>query len=347
MAARGLLAGSLAALLAPAALGAPVATEGVSGAVERIGAMPGVRTVHVWRGEELLAARAFHGASFGPHDVKSLSKSVLSALVGIALERGLLPGLDAKLPELLPERSAAFDDPRKREIRLRHLLAMTSGLASTSGKSYGAWVASSDWARAKLARPMEARPGEKFLYSTGSSHLVATALARACRCDLLEWGNEVLFRPLGVRVASWATDPQGVRFGGNSFRIEPEALGRFGRLYLDGGVRERRRLVPAAWIEETTRRHADGWPDRYGSYGLLWWVPPFEERAFMAVGYGGQFLVVAPERRAVVVVTSTHAGKGEEWDRRFLAAVERELLPAVGPRAGSSASQGTQTSRLN
>jgi CubicO group peptidase (beta-lactamase class C family) len=187
---------------------------------------------------------------------------------------------------------------------------------------------------AALARPLEAEPGERFIYSTGSSHLVAAALARACECDLLEWGREVLFAPLGIEVASWAADPRGVRFGGNSFRIAPEALGRFGRLYLAGGEWNGKRLVPRDWIDATTRRQAEGWPDRYGAYGMLWWIPPFErERAFMAVGYGGQFLIVAPERGAVVVVTSTHEGKGKAWDRQLLGRVERELLARMGPPA--------------
>jgi CubicO group peptidase (beta-lactamase class C family) len=299
-------------------------------AVERLGALPGVRTVHVWRGDDRLAARAFRGADFGPHDIKSASKSILSALVGIAIERGVLPGLDAGLAELLPREASALDDPRKREVRLRHLLSMTTGLGSTSGARYGAWVGSRDWARAALARPLEARPGEKFVYSTGNSHLVATALARACRCDLLEWGRDVLFAPLGMEVAGWATDPAGVRFGGNSFRVTPEALGRFGRLYLAGGEWAGRRLLTAGWVETTTRRHAAGWPERYGAYGMFWWIPPFaRERAFMAVGYGGQFLIVAPARDAVVVVTSTVTGKGAPWDRELLARVERELLPAI------------------
>jgi CubicO group peptidase (beta-lactamase class C family) len=262
---------------------------------------------------------------------------VLSALVGIALERGVLPGLDAKLPELLAAEAAALDDARKREIRLRHLLTMTSGLASTSGRFYGAWVASRDWARAALARPLRGAPGERFDYSTGSSHLIATALARACRCDLLAFGREALFAPLGIEVAGWATDPKGVRFGGNSFRVTPEALGRFGHLYLAEGSWRGRQLVPASWVRETTRRHAVGWPDRYGAYGMLWWLPPFAERAVMAVGFGGQFLIVAPERDAVVVITSTNRGKGAAWDRELLRRVERELLPALGPRrAGPS-----------
>jgi CubicO group peptidase (beta-lactamase class C family) len=210
---------ALVAAVAPVAARAasPSAEEraALARAVARVGALDGVRTVHVWRGEELVGARAFRGAGFGAHDVKSVGKSVLSALVGIALERGLLVGLDAPVAELLPEEAAALD-ARKRGIRLRHLLSMTAGLASTSGRDYGAWVRTRDWARAALARPLVHPPGERFVYSTGNSHLVATALARACGCDLLAWGRRELFDPLDFVVADWARDPRGIRFGGNS-----------------------------------------------------------------------------------------------------------------------------------
>lgn len=319
---------------------APTPVQAVStpldAAVASIGEMSGVRTVHVWRGDELLAARAFRGADFGPHDVKSLSKSVLSALIGIALERRILPGLDAPIAELLPEESSGLDEERRRGITLRHLLTMTSGLGSTSGEHYGRWVASRNWVRAALGRPLEAAPGERFVYSTGNSHLLAAALTRAVGEDLLAWSRRVLFDPLGLEVAGWDRDPQGIRFGGNSFRITPEALGRFGRLYARGGRHRGAQLVPARWIEESTRGQAAGWPERYGAYGYLWWVPPFAtERAFLAAGYGGQFLLVVPERDLVVVLTSSHVGKGEPWDRELLRRLEHELLPVAAAVGGS------------
>ncbi|HSM14817.1 MAG TPA: serine hydrolase [Thermoanaerobaculia bacterium] len=318
-------------LAAQPSLGAQTPNPRLDRAVERLGAMEGVRTVDVWVGDERVASREFRGADHRAWDVKSASKSVLSALVGIALERGLLPGLDAPIAELLPEEAARLDDPAKRAITLRHLLTMTSGLGSTSGEHYGRWVGSADWVRAALARPLEHRPGEVFVYSTGSSHLVAAALERAVGRDLLAWGREALFDPLGLEVAGWAEDPQGRRFGGNSFRVTPEALGRLGRLYLAGGRWQGRQLVPAGWVAESTRAHAEGWPERYGAYGLLWWIPPFErERGFLASGYGGQFLLVLPERDAVVVVTATHRGKGAAWDRELFGRIERELVPALG-----------------
>lgn len=318
------------AVAAGGASAAPDDGAALVAAVERIGGFDGVRSVQVWSGDELRIERTFRGAGLGPHDVKSASKSVLSALVGIALERGLLPGLDATVGELLPEASEGLDE-RKRAITLGDLLAMESGLASTSGRAYGAWVAGGDWVRGALERPLERPPGSAFAYSTGNSHLVAAALTRACDCDLLEWGREVLFDPLGMEVVAWARDPSGIRFGGNSFRIAPAELAKIGRLYLSRGNRNGRQLVPREWIERSTRRHSDGWPDRYGAYGLLWWLPLLttDDGAFAAIGFGGQYLLVSPAFEAVIVVTSTHVAKGEPWDRRLLALLDEELLPAL------------------
>ncbi len=257
----------------------------------------------------------------GPGDavnIKSASKSLISALVGIALERGDLASLNTPVAELLPEAFAGADE-RKRSITLGHLLSMQSGLESTTGTGYGPWVSSRDWVRHAVARPLVAAPGSEFIYSTGNSHLLSAVLARATGKPTREFAREVLLEPLGIS-ASWSQDPQGTDFGGNELRMTPRALARFGQLYLQGGAWEGRQLVPAAWVAESTSRHAEGWPDRYGAYGYLWWLPPGRPGgAFMAVGYGGQFLYVVPEREMVVVITSTLEGKGAPWDRKLLA----------------------------
>ncbi len=97
------------------------------------------------------------------------------------------------------------------------------------------------------------------------------------------------------------------------------------------GCRGDRQLVPKAWLEASTRKVSEGWPDRYGTHGYLWWIPAMasERGAFLAVGYGGQFLLIAPASSAVVAVTSSHSGKGAAWDRELLRRLERELLPAT------------------
>jgi len=305
--------------------------ERLARGVERLDELAGLRSVLVMQGDQVVADESFAGSNLNdrPFDVKSASKSVLSALVGIAIERGRIDGLDATVGELLPAYARGLDDA-KRAITLGDLLAMESGLASTSGEHYGAWVTTDDWTAAALARPFESEPGSEFTYSTGNSHLVSAILTEATGKSTFELARESLFGPLGIEVAGWERSPEGYYFGGNSLRIAPRDLARVGRLYLAKGRWEGRRLLPAEWVEVSTRRHSEGWPERYGAYGYFWWLPPDDPwDSFAAIGYGGQFLYVVPELDMLAVVTSTLEGKGEEWDREAFSILREDVFGAA------------------
>ncbi len=309
-----------------ALLAGSVASAGpteVARAVDALAAMSGVETVAVEQYGDILAVRGDNA----PHNMKSLSKSLLSALVGIALDEGLFSGLDEPLSELLPDAHDWAASPAKGRITLGQLLTMTAGLEPTSGAAYGAWVSSPSWVAAALSRPLVAPPGTRFLYSTGNTHLLSAALTRASGLSTRAYAADRLLDPLGIRIAAWQKDPEGIFFGGNNLSLRPRDLLAFGRLYLHDGRLGTRQLVPAPWIALSTAVHSEGWPDRYGAYGYLWWVRP--NGAFMAVGYGGQYLYVAPAEHVVVVVTSTLTSKGADWDRDLLAILEERLLPAV------------------
>ncbi len=302
-----------------AALAAGLDPEAVARVAATIRALPGTRSLLVVEAGATRFEERWDGSGAGaPVNIKSAAKSLLSALVGIALERGDLRSLETPVAELLPQASSDLSDPVKRSLTVRHLLTMTSGLESTSGEGYGSWVASRDWVRYVVAGPLVTAPGRQFTYSTGNSHLLSAILTRVTGRATGDFAREVLLEPLGIE-ASWSRDPQGIDLGGNEMTMTPRALARFGQLYLQGGFWNGRQVLPAAWVEESTRQHAEGWPDRYGAYGYLWWLPPGRPGgAYMGVGYGGQFLYVAPEAQLVVVVTSTLEGKGTEWDRKLL-----------------------------
>lgn len=299
--------------------------EAVAAGVRALGAMTGVRCLLVVAGGELVVEEGFGGADPAAlHNLKSASKSLLSLLTGIALERGDLPGLDAPLAELLGRELGGG----RETIRLRHLLTMTSGLASTSGAGYGAWVAADDWTTAALAQPLLSPPGETFRYSTGNSHLLAAVLERATGEDLLDVARRTLFAPLGVGRVSWQESPEGVRFGGNNLSMAPRDLARVGLMLLNGGSWNGERVVPEGWIRQATASHAvppQDWAERYGEYGYLWWLPRDHDGAYAAVGYGGQFLYVAPAAGVAVVLTSTLESKGADWDRRVLEIFRRQF----------------------
>ena len=311
--------------------------DSIDRGVEKLSALGGVRTVLVVRHGAIVADRSFGGPGLNgtPHNLKSASKSLLSALVGIALDRGLFgeAGLGATLGDLLP--TYARDLPaEKRRITLGDLLTMQSGLRSTSRERYGPWVAHDNWVAAALAEPMVAEPGTEYHYSTGNTHLISAILTEASGKSTLELAREWLMRPIGGDVASWDRSPEGYYFGGNNLRMTPRDLARLGRLYLQGGRWDDRQIVPSSWVGESTARHATGWPERYGAYGYLWWIPredPWE--SYAAIGYGGQFLYVVPELDMLVVLTSSLEGKGADWDRAAFEIFREDLFGAAAELA--------------
>src|SRR5688572_20394205 len=165
-------------------------------------------------------------------NIKSASKSVIAALVGIALDRKLIPDIKTPIVTYFPE-LAKDPDVRKRAITVEHLLMMRPGLEGTSNRNYGAWVTSRNWVRHALARPMFAAPGEEMEYSTGNSHLLSAILTQATGKSTWQFANEVLARPLGFSLAQWPRDPQGIYFGGNDMLMTPRQMLAFGELYLN------------------------------------------------------------------------------------------------------------------
>ena len=282
--------------------------------------LPRLRSLLVSRDGELVFERYYQG--FGRDrlaNVKSASKSIVSALVGIALARGLIADVATPIASYFPE-LARDPDVRKRTITVEHLLTMRSGLEGTSNRNYGAWVLSPDWVRHALARPMFAPPGEEMEYSTGNTHLLSAILTTVAKTSTWQFANEALAGPLGFTFARWPRDPQGIYFGGNDMLMTPRQMVAFGELYLNGGRANGRQIVPAEWVEKscegrerTFRRGArafgpDGFPDplRDRRYGYGWWVRDFagHETCF-AWGYGGQYVFVVPDLALVVVTTSS------------------------------------------
>jgi CubicO group peptidase (beta-lactamase class C family) len=303
----------------------------VARVVETMGGLDGARALLIVHDGELIVEETFRGGRTDrPHNVKSVSKSLLGAAIGIAIDRGVLDGLDQPLAELLPDALPAGEDGRaKGRITLRHLLTQTTGLESTSGESYGAWVSSPDWVRAALARPLLDPPGKTFRYSTGNTHLLSAVLAKAAGTTTRAFVEEHLTGPVGIEIGSWSRDPQGIHLGGNEMSISPRDMARVALLALNGGRWGERQVVPREWMEDSLSRRTattPEWQDRYGAYGYLWWIP--REGEALAAGYAGQFIWLLPAEDMAVIVISDHEPKGAEWDARLFA-VRDQLMAAL------------------
>jgi CubicO group peptidase (beta-lactamase class C family) len=269
-------------------------------------------------------------------NVKSVSKSVLAALVGIALDRGDLPPLDTPVARWFPEHSDLLEDDPRARITLEDLLTMRSGLETTSFYNYGAWVAGSDWVRGQLRMPVEFEPGTTMRYSTGASHLVSVILERATGVRPSVYAARHLFGPIGVQGVHWDRDPQGHDFGGNNLSMTPRQMLRFGRLHLARGEYDGRRVLPTGWVERAwrprTRSHWNGF-----GYGYFWWYRRIAGTpVHYAWGHGGQRIFVLPEPGLVVVTTADlgPGGRGrmtrtldELLVRHVLGAIRRPATP--------------------
>jgi CubicO group peptidase (beta-lactamase class C family) len=275
-----------------------------------------------------------------PANLKSVSKTVLSLLVGLAIERGLIEGVDQPLSELLGPRFPAAATPGSERISVAHALSLQAGLQSTSGRNYGRWVQSTDWVAHVLTRPMVDRPGGRMIYSTGPSHLLSAALmevsGRSSRALARDW-----LAGIGVALGYWPNDPQGVAFGGNDMHISPHDLARIGELYRQGGVLDGRRVLPEAWVDASWTAYGTS-PWSGDDYGYGWFITRLAgQAAYYGRGYGGQALFVLPEAGLTVVVVSdpnppSSGGRQFRQVRELVALVAQTLDAEDGTdRAGS------------
>ncbi|TFV79439.1 class C beta-lactamase-related serine hydrolase [Blastococcus sp. CT_GayMR19] len=310
-------------------------------------AMDDVRAVLVIAGDRTVVEEYYGTTANEYRNVFSVTKSVMSTLIGIAIDEGLL-ALDDTLAELLPAHAGAMT-PEVAATTLEQLLTMTGGFLDTSNPSVGAVVfEQADWVAASLGSA--SRPaGVDFAYSDPGSHLVAAALAQATDRSVLDYAREKLFGPLGVDTdpaaqpsftpeglaeyeaadLAWPVDPQGLHTGFGHLKLRPRDMAALGSLYLHGGTVDGRQVVSEDWTLDATsmRVTARGPGD---GYGYLWWVGEADgSPAYMAVGYGGQLVEVVPDRDLVVAI-STDVGLHATVDAtQLIYLVDSVIAPAV------------------
>ncbi|MEM8789780.1 MAG: serine hydrolase [Pseudomonadota bacterium] len=301
--------GAVAAGLAAAALSGfgrtAAAASGYDAALSRAAALDQLHALVIADRQTVLAAKAFRGPALDrPANVKSVSKSIVALLTGIAIDQGILPGPAARLGDIAPRLIPTGADPRAADITIADLLTLRAGLQRTSGANYGGWVASRDWVADALARPFVADPGARFLYSTGTTHVLGAVLAERSGQSLLQLARDWLGAPLDITVPAWTRDPQGRYMGGNNMALAPLALARLGQSLLNGGAWQGRQVVPSGWLAQSWTARTRS-PFSRHDYGYGWFLTDLAgTRVAYARGYGGQMLYVAPDRGLTVAVTS-------------------------------------------
>ena len=275
------------------------------------------------------------------HDLRSVTKSVTSALFGVAMASGAIRDLDAPVLSYFPE----YEDlrtPERLRIRLRDVLSMTSGLEwDESSRPYGdplnsetATDAANDRYRFILSRPIVAAPGEKFRYSGGDTMLLAAVIERATKQRLGKYAEQVLFRPLGIERHEWIAYSDGTEIAASGLRLLPRDMAKFGLLYLQGGRWRGQQVVPETWVKASTSAQAkvSDRPFGFQNYGYQWWLGSARNDAhtpwIMAVGNGGQRIMLIPSRDLVMVVTAGMYNSPAQTDITFEILLDG-VLPAV------------------
>jgi CubicO group peptidase (beta-lactamase class C family) len=305
---------------------------GLDAVLDRAADIAPLETVLVAVDGERIAERGYRGHSVtAPTNIKSASKSVISVLVGIAIDRGLLEGPDQPIAPLLARDLPADPDPRLARVTIGNLLSMQAGLERTSGPNYGRWVASPNWVRAALAEPFVDEPGGAMLYSTGSTHLLSAILSRVTGRSTLALARDWLAPVDEFAIAAWDRDPQGVYLGGNQMAMSPRSLLAFGELARTKGLApDGTRVVSAAWLETS-------WQPRTASrftgdgYGYGWFLRDIAGVPVRyAWGYGGQMLYVVPDLDLTIAMTSDEtAPSGRTGHRDALHDLAGEIIKEV------------------
>ncbi|MDP4199002.1 MAG: serine hydrolase [Bacteroidota bacterium] len=284
--------------------------------------IPSVAAIIVERSDTIEFEKYFHGArADSALHVMSVTKSFVSAIAGAAYDRALFRNFDTLVLSVLPQyalraptahsirgwQDYQADDSMRRQLTMRHLLTMQTGLDwNDFGDAMTLLSISSDPVRFMLDVPFDTLPGSEFNYCSGSATVFGAALAQLVGTDLLTFADSTIFGPAGITIGRWDTDPEGRCLGAAGLYVTPRNLLRFGELYLHKGMAGGKRILGEAWIDSSLAQHAklDHWDVTPGvnGYGYYWWRRKSHgHQVYYASGYGGQLLYVVPDLDMVIV----------------------------------------------
>lgn len=310
-------------------------------AYRNAGNLDNIYSLLVIKNGYLIAEKYFNGATFlEQNGIASTTKSITSALTGIALREGFLNNIEQKMEEFFPEINFENLDPRKSNITIRHILQMRSGYPWEEFDGYLDEYLSTTYFIPFIEEfPLMYDPGTHFGYSMTTSHLMGIILARASESDLRSFYQTYLFDLLGITIGNWYTDSLGYYYSGGTMCLSPREMARFGQLYLDSGVYSGDQIVPSEWVEESLQTYSAHTYDtdifvniHQLGYGYYWWSGFSGTHQFnFAWGHGGQMIAIVSDIDLVVVVTARgSSGFGAEvWQN------EKSVMEIVGRLIGS------------
>jgi CubicO group peptidase (beta-lactamase class C family) len=345
-----------------------VNSDQLAAAFRHAGSLRPMLSLLVLKNNFLIGEEYFHGATRdSAYNIKSVSKSILSALTGVALREGFIKSLDEPVSTFFPEYFGPVDqnqigwarlrvgtDHERRKVTIRHLLTHTSGWVWDENQLlFSAWLWSSDYVRFFFELPLYGKVGERFVYNTGGTHVLSALLARVSGKTTREFAERYLLGPAGMEVKRWDRAPEGTYIGGAEMHFTARDMAKFGLLYLNHGRLWDKQILTEDWVRESTAEHVkagygtrkdvevpESWiwaylqPGHFTGYGYLWWRRDSAGyETYVALGYGGQFIFVIPKLKTVLAATSA-------WDREtnpnrmahylsFFEVIDKEIIPAI------------------
>jgi len=257
----------------------------------------GINGVLVIRnGNIVLEANGYAYGSEDKRNIYSCTKSVTSALVGIAIDKGYIKNVRQPVLDFFPNRDAKHLAADKRAMTLENLLTMTAGLECRDSYLYR-WrdldrmTQYRDWIQFMIDLPMAEAPGTRFEYCNGASFLLSAILQEQTGMTALSFAEKHLLGPLGISDVRWQANPQGITIGWGRIYMRPRDMAKIGYLYLNNGIWDGKRIISSQWIKRSTRKHIAA--TLLPGYGYQWWISG--GGMYAAVGHEGQFIMVAPD----------------------------------------------------
>ena len=312
--------------------------EMLSNAVDEAEGKGFIASLLIVRNGFLVAENYFSGGQSKDeaYSIRSITKSFVSALIGIALKENYIDSLNQRILDFFPEYVTQDMDARKFDITIKHLLTMKAGFDRDENVD-PLFDANSHWIKDTIELPLMNDPGDTFCYSTMGTHLLSGIITKATGMSTLSFAEEYLCEPLQISIRVWDQDPQGVYFGGGSMDLTPRDMARFGTLYLMHGSLDGIQILPPEWIEASIRNYTGeertwGVLEEFG-YGYLWWLGKIHDhRIYFAIGYAGQYIINIPDLDMVIVTTSIFPFTSEMADDQATSIMEfiaHHILPAV------------------
>ncbi|MBT8352365.1 MAG: beta-lactamase family protein, partial [Deltaproteobacteria bacterium] len=257
-------------------------------------------------GHMVLDAYFYPFKKHSKHIIHSCTKSITSAAFGIAMDKGYIKNIEQPVVEIFPEKQITNLTDDKKAITLKNLLTMTSGLNTMDSYIYNwmglnAMTQANDWVQSVLDRPMAEKPGTQFEYSNCVTFMLSAIIQKTTKQNTLKFMEKHLFGPLGITDVRWASSPKGINVGYGMMWLTPHDMAKIGWLYLNKGQWGDQQIVSEKWVRDSTQKHYSA--TLFDGYGYQWWISP--DKFYAAVGYGGQFIFVVPQKNMVVVFTST------------------------------------------